>query len=88
MFCNSLPEGHGLWLEPCADIHSCFMRFPFDALFIDKALKIVALEPSIRPWRLIWAKKNSRSVLEVPAGIIARTQSQVGDQLAWQATEA
>jgi len=88
MFRASLPEGQGLWIEPCADIHSCFMRFHFDAIFISKDLKIVALEKDVAPWKLIWTKKGARSVLELPSGTINKTQCQVGDQLAWQATEA
>jgi uncharacterized membrane protein (UPF0127 family) len=88
MFRSGLLEGQGLWIEPCADIHSCFMNFTFDAIFISKELKIVAVESEVKPWRFIWTKKHARSVLELPAGIIARTQCQVGDQLAWQATEA
>jgi len=73
-----LPAGHGLWILPCSDIHSCFMRFEFDAIFVDKQHKVVHLVERMKPWRLSFAK-GGRAVLELPAGAVAESGTQLGD---------
>lgn len=77
----ALPPGDGLWIEPCADIHSCFMRFAFDAAFIDKEGKLLHCLAAMRPWRLSPWIRGSRAVLELPAGALAASGSQPGDVL-------
>lgn len=76
-----LPEGHGLWIVPCNDIHSCFMRFDFDAVFLDKEHRVLYTLERMKPWRISKIVRGGKIVLELPAGTIARTQTQVGDQL-------
>lgn len=83
MFRSALPPEHGLWIVPCADIHSCFMRFPFDAVFVDKHLNVLYLMESMKPWRISKIVKGGRAVLELPAGTIVQSGTEVGDQLAW-----
>lgn len=85
MFRSGLPAHHGLWIVPCADIHSCFMRFPFDALFVDKELKVLHLAENMKAWRISKIVKGGHAVLELPGGTIAASQTEIGDQLAWQA---
>jgi hypothetical protein len=84
MFRSVLPPEHALWIVPCAGIHSCFMRFPFDALFVDKNMKVLAIIKSMRPWRISRWVKGGHAVLELPAGSIALSQTEASDQLAWE----
>ncbi len=63
-----LGEDEGLWLEPCAMIHMCFMRFPIDAVFLDKDLKVLRVIDGLRPWRVSPWVFGARGVLELPAG--------------------
>jgi uncharacterized membrane protein (UPF0127 family) len=75
-----LAQGDGLWIKPCNSIHSIGMKFVFDAVFLDKNLRVVHLMPEMKPWqmsKMVWAAK---SVLELPAGRIAQTSTEVGDQ--------
>ncbi len=77
----ALEADAGLWIVPCNSIHSFGMRFLFDAIFLDRDLKVVHLVSTMKPWRvsaLIWSAK---SVLELPGGAIKRTGTLVGDQL-------
>jgi uncharacterized protein len=62
-----LPAGQGLMLRPTASIHTCFMRFPIDAVFLDADLKILGVREALSPWRMAGAR-GARAVLELPAG--------------------
>jgi uncharacterized membrane protein (UPF0127 family) len=75
-----LAEGGGLWIVPCNSIHSFAMRFAFDAIFLDRELRVVRLQAEMKPWRVSAIVFQAHSVLEVPAGTIARSGTQVGDQ--------
>lgn len=81
---TSLPEGGGLLIEPCNSIHMLFMRFPIDAIFVDRHGNVVALYPSLPPWRLYAGHRHARYVLELPVGVIATTQTALGDQIVIQ----
>ena len=65
---KTLGPEEGLWLDPCAMIHTCFMSFPIDAVFLDAGLKVVKIVPSLRPWRFSPWVHEAQSVLEFPAG--------------------
>jgi uncharacterized membrane protein (UPF0127 family) len=79
---KSLEEGEGLLIEPCKSVHTAFMRFPIDVIYIDKEHRVVKLVPSMRAFRASAALKASHAVLELPVGAIGRSQTAVGDQLA------
>jgi len=78
---RSLEYGDGLWIVPCNSIHSFFMKFTFDAIFLDKNLKVVHLIREMKPWRISKMVLSAHSVLEVAAGITQQTATRVGDQL-------
>lgn len=75
-----LESSKGLWILNCRDIHTCFMKFPIDAVFLDKKMKVVSLHKNIQPWRFTFSWKAS-SVVEMPAGKIDEMKIQIGDQL-------
>jgi uncharacterized membrane protein (UPF0127 family) len=77
---TELAEGDGLWIVPCNSIHSFGMRFDFDAVFLDRELRVVHLMTEMKPWRISRIVLAARSVLEVPAGMILKTGTEVGDQ--------
>lgn len=74
-----LPEGHGLWIVPCADIHSFFMRFEFDAVFVDKEGKVLHVEKRMKPNRISKFVKGGRAVLELDGGVIDQSGTEIGD---------
>ncbi len=57
------------------------MRFAIDVLFLGRGRIVVHLEENLRPWRVSRMVPCARSVLELPAGVIARTATQPGDQI-------
>lgn len=76
-----LPAGSGMLIEHESSIHSAFMRFEFDAVFLDRDRRVIRLAERIPRWRALGARR-ARSVLELAAGEISRRGVQVGDQLA------
>jgi uncharacterized membrane protein (UPF0127 family) len=78
----SLPQGGGLLLEGDNAIHTCFMRFPIDVIFLDKQARVVRLIQAMAPWRVSAIVWRASAVLELPAGTLERTGTQVGDRLA------
>ncbi|MGL4649533.1 MAG: DUF192 domain-containing protein [Caldilineaceae bacterium] len=79
---RTLPEGEGLLIAPCTSVHTMFMSIPIDVLHVDKEYTVLAMVPDMAPWRVGPIVRRSRYVVELPAGTIARTGTQVGDKLA------
>ncbi len=78
---RTLRSGEGLLLRPAPSIHTAFMRFPIDAVFLDADLRVVKLVPRLAPWRTASARR-AKAVLELPAGESARRELGVADRLA------
>jgi uncharacterized protein len=78
---RGLPRGHGLLIEPTWSVHTWFMRFPIDVVFLDRELTVLKVRTHMRPWRTA-ARFRARSVLELAAGECDRLRLEVGDRLA------
>jgi uncharacterized membrane protein (UPF0127 family) len=77
---ESLSDGGGLWICPCEAVHTFWMRFPIDLVYLDRKNRIRKLVSALPPWRLS-ACLSAHSVLELPSGTIHVTQTQPGDTL-------
>ena len=73
------PE-EGLWIVPCPMIHTFFMKFPIDVLFLDRGLKVARVIEDLKPWRLSPWVFRAHSVLELAGGVL-KGSVQAGDQL-------
>ncbi|MEZ4704650.1 MAG: DUF192 domain-containing protein [Bdellovibrionota bacterium] len=78
---QALQEGHGLWIEPCTSIHTFFMKFPIDVVFLSKNNVVVKTRARLLPFRMDFGSGEGVKVLELPVGTIDRTQTRVGDLL-------
>ncbi|MEI7768882.1 MAG: DUF192 domain-containing protein [Chloroflexales bacterium] len=76
---EQLGSGCGLLIDPCASIHTFFMRFPIDVVFIDRAGRVVGLRAAMPPGRPYAGAWRARAVIELPAGVIAASRTEVGD---------
>jgi uncharacterized protein len=75
-----IASDEGLLLTPAPAIHTFFMRFPIDAVFVDRDMKVVGVAPRLRPWR--WARRpHARAVLELSAGESERRGVRIGERL-------
>ncbi len=77
---RELPSGEGILLTPASSVHMAFMRFPIDAVFLDKEMRVVKVASDLRPWRAA-GSRGAKSVLEIPAGEAGRRGVRVGDRL-------
>lgn len=77
---DSLPGGDGVLLSPARSIHTAFMRFPIDVVFLDRERCVIKLVAEMDPWRTAQARRAS-AVLELAAGEIAKRGIELGDQL-------
>jgi uncharacterized protein len=77
---SSLPSGEGMFLRPASSVHTAFMRFPIDVVFLDKRLVVKKIVPDVPPWRMA-ASLGAKSTLELPAGEVARRGLTVGTRL-------
>lgn len=77
---TGLPDGGGLWIVPCESVHTFFMKFPIDLVYIDRNKKVKKVRNSVGPWRLS-ACFSAHSILELPAGAASRAETRRGDQL-------
>jgi hypothetical protein len=75
-----LPSGEGILLRPAGSIHTFFMRFPIDAVFLDRERRVLRVDESVRPWRAACAR-GAHAVLELRAGESARRGIAAGDVL-------
>lgn len=79
-----LQPGEGLILAGEKSIHTLFMGFPIDVVYIDKDCKVIRLDINMVPYRLGAFVAQSAYVLEMPVGTIAQTATKVGDQLKFE----
>jgi len=77
---TGLEPGKGLWIVPCESVHSFFMKFTIDVLYLDRKHRVKKIRPEMAPWRISGCL-TAHSVLELPAGTITRTGTVRGDQL-------
>ncbi|MCH8921380.1 MAG: DUF192 domain-containing protein [Chloroflexi bacterium] len=78
---RTLGEEEGLLIEPCSSIHTMFMRFSIDVIFLDKEHRVVKVA-TVPPFRAALGR-GSHAVLEVPAGTAERNGLEVGDALSF-----
>jgi uncharacterized membrane protein (UPF0127 family) len=77
---SSLPSGEGILLRPASSVHTGFMRFAIDVVFLDRELNVLRVVERLAPWRAA-ARRKAHAVLELPAGECARRGLREGDRL-------
>ena len=77
---KGLAAGEGLWIIPCEAVHTFFMQFPIDLIYIDRKNKVRKVRPSVPAWRISGCL-SAHSVLELPVGAIRNSHTEPGDIL-------
>jgi len=84
---KGLDPGSGLWIVPCEAVHTFWMQFPIDLIYLDRDLRIRKLRSNVRPWRLSGCL-TAHSVLELGVGTIQASQVMPGDKLEFSPLDA
>jgi hypothetical protein len=84
MFRRGLNAGDGILLTKSSSIHSFFMFFRFDAVYVDRDNRVVKVVHSMRPWWVSFGGKGAKDTLELPGGVAAATGTVAGDVLAFE----
>jgi uncharacterized membrane protein (UPF0127 family) len=77
---DGLERGEGLLLRPASAIHTHFMRFPIDAVFLGRDFEVLRIVPNMRPWQHA-GRRGARAVLELTAGEAKRRGLEAGQRL-------
>ena len=68
MFSEKLVGSDGLMLDPCRSIHTFFMRYSLDIIFLSSENQIIKIIRNMKPWRMTWIYFRANKTLELPAG--------------------
>jgi uncharacterized protein len=77
---TGLEPGEGLWITPCEGVHTIGMKFAIDVVFLNRHGKVLKIRPNMGRWRMALCLL-AHSVLELPAGRLAETQTERKDHL-------
>jgi uncharacterized membrane protein (UPF0127 family) len=64
---SGLSSGEGMLLRPTSSVHTAFMRFAIDVVFLDRADRVLKVADDLGPWRMAGCR-GARAALELPAG--------------------
>ena len=76
-----LGPGRALYLAPCHAIHTFFMRFALDLVFVDRGMRVVRIVRGVRPWRTASGGRAAHGVFELEAGGLAAEALREGDEV-------
>ncbi len=78
---SAFQPGQALWIVPCRGVHTMAMDFPLDVIYLDQAGCAVDVHTGVKPWRFAPVRLRAASVLELPAGVVQRSGTAIGDQI-------
>jgi hypothetical protein len=78
---DCLAEGEGLLFKHCSSLHTFFMQFPIDIVFMDASGRVLKATAGVKPFRLVAAPLRAYFALELPHGAIRQSATRVGDHL-------
>lgn len=78
---QSIPDGYGLMIKPCRQIHMFNMKFPLDVIYLSEDNTIIHIDEDIHPWKVGKTVKDASCVVEVNSGTCARCDICTGDRL-------
>lgn len=80
--------GEGILLSPCNSIHTWWMSFALDVVFLDASGGVLEVREDLQPWSRPIRVSGARHVLEVPVGTVRASGTAIGDACAWSRSES
>ncbi|MFA7248863.1 MAG: DUF192 domain-containing protein [Dehalococcoidia bacterium] len=78
---SELPGSVALWLPACGSVHTCFMRFPIDVVYVNAGSEVLRVVRGLRPWRISFGPRGARQTVELRAGDAEALQLHPGARL-------
>jgi uncharacterized membrane protein (UPF0127 family) len=78
MFTKEFPQDSTMYISPCRQIHTFFMNYAIDVLYLDKDNVILDVDENIKPGRIGKKVKGTVSVVELPANKIRKLNMEIG----------
>lgn len=79
----AISEGEGLLIAPSSGVHMYGMHYPLDVVLTDRGGRVVALYPDLAPGKRTKVHREASFALELPVGVIDRTETAEGDVIEW-----
>ncbi len=81
MFTKELSSQTAMYIRPCNGVHTYFMNYAIDVLYLDINNKIIAIDKDMKPWKLGRLHKNAVAVVELSNGMIEKNHVEIGHVL-------
>ena len=78
------PDFEGLFLPYVTSIHTFFMKYSIDIIFLDENNNVKKIVENVKPFRVVFGNKESVSVLEMPAGAARKCNINIGDKIVFE----
>lgn len=78
---DGLEPGEGLWIVPSRGVHTCWMRFAIDVIALDDDGVVIDRVVNLKPWRMRLPRRGTAGVLELAAGTLDRSGTEVGHRI-------
>jgi hypothetical protein len=85
---DRLEPGEALWIVPSRGVHTFGMKFTIDVVALDERGVVIDCVPNMKPWRIRLPRRGTAGVLELPAGRVAASGTQVGHRILFEMTAA
>jgi len=81
MFKKDISEKEALIFENCKQIHTFFMKFNIDVIYLDKEFKVIKLEENVVPFRICKWVNKATYIIEIKSGLIKKKKIEIGDKI-------
>jgi uncharacterized membrane protein (UPF0127 family) len=81
VFSAPLKEGEGLLIENCSSVHTFWMRYPIDILFLDSNNKVLRVFEVLKPFRVTPFIRGAAKTVELKSGTVKACTINIGDCL-------
>jgi uncharacterized membrane protein (UPF0127 family) len=85
---DRLEPGEALWIVPSRGVHTFGMKFPIDVMALDERGVVIDCVPNMKPWRIRLPRRGTAGVLELAAGRVAASGTEIGHRILFEATDA
>lgn len=81
---SGFEPGEGLWIVPSRGVHTCWMRFAIDIVALDDRGVVIDRVANLKPWRVRLPRRGTAGVLELPAGTLSRSGTDLGHRITFE----